>query len=138
MRTSFGHEACVADVIIASIRWPESRLKSRLEHTRAGRRFAAFRSVNGNGTTTTSPGSESGERVVVIGGVPFGCERGFERAEVRLIRKCLSHAHVSVIVDEELDAIAGAELQGIADWLRDGGLVLGGQCRSRQGSLRGT
>jgi hypothetical protein len=53
--TSSGHGVCPADVIIAITLWPAGRLKAAAsEITRAGRFFSAWRSVNGNGTRTTS------------------------------------------------------------------------------------
>ena len=70
--TSAGHGKCVDVVIMESTTCRACRLKLSLEHTSAGRRFSACRSVNGKGTMTTSPGLKVRIRRVVIFGAPLG------------------------------------------------------------------
>lgn len=111
MTTSPGQARCIDDVIIASTTCRELALNSAAEHTSAGRRLAAARSVKGNGTTTTSPGLKVGVRIVVVRGVPLGSERCFERVQFEIAWRRLSQTYGAEVSDEELDAVAGADLK---------------------------
>src|SRR6266496_1089327 len=128
--TSSGHGACPADVIIAMTLCPAGRLKAApSEMTNAGRFFSACRSVNGNGTRTTSNCSKLAIGLLVFGGMPFA-QRALYRLQVLDVgRLDPSHGNTPIRLDFPCKQIARLARERGPDFLRDGGLAFGSDLR---------
>jgi len=108
----------------ARTRWCELSLNAAAEQTNAGRRFAASQSENGNGTTTASQGAIDRHRLPHRVRTPIACQRGLELLQLDVGRQGASYPH-AVALDDELDAVTGAEGECVAHGARDRGLILG-------------
>src|SRR5450432_3088997 len=93
--------------------------------TSAGRTFSDSRSVNGNGTRTTSKRSKLAIGLLVFGGVPFA-QRTLDRLQVLDVGRLDSaDGDASVSIDVPGNQIARLAIERNSDLLRNRGLALG-------------
>ncbi len=92
----------------------------------AGRRFVSALSVKGNGTTTTSHGSEITKRLFVLGGGPFveGVGEGGVEGGVKGLDMLHCNDTVMNIVG---DRVAGFQTDGFTNFLWNGYLTFNGK-----------
>src|SRR4051794_36889860 len=112
-----GQEDVVFVVIMASTVWPPS-LKERWLSTSAGRRLLPSVSAKGNGTTTTSQGSQITERLFVLRRIPFVQSRG-ERCVEGDVEGLDSLQHHFAVTDLIADQVPGREPQRPPNLARD-------------------
>src|SRR5437016_3885818 len=132
MATSSGHEACSAEVIMAITLCLAARLNAApSDRTSAGLFFSTCRSVNGNGTRTTSKRSKLAIGLFVFGGVPLAERtlRGLQILDVDRVNSAHSDAPVRFYVP--CKRVSGLALQYGADFPWDRRLALGGDFRYR-------